>query len=151
MSGRMPTPFQVSLLQLLFQNLPIPNVGNAAGLQPSEVPGSYYLGLHHADPTASGNQSDKEATYPGYTRQAVPRSSVGWSVSASPSSAQNAAAITFPVCVDGSESLPWFTIGLQASGPTAIMFEGPLSTPLTVSKGSTPSFPIDACSVMIGA
>jgi hypothetical protein len=66
-------------------------------------------------------------------------------------SAQNATAIVFPRCVDGTELLTHYAIGLRHSGPTVYMWSGRLSTPMSVVPGFTPSFPVDACSFGIGS
>ena len=44
--------FEDDLLQLIFQNLSAPNIGDAAGLQPSATPGNLYASLHTALPAA---------------------------------------------------------------------------------------------------
>ena len=49
--------FENSLLQLLFNNVDIANIGDAGGLQNSAVAGSFYLALHTADPGEAGDQA----------------------------------------------------------------------------------------------
>lgn len=150
MSGRMPNSFQNSIMLLLFNNTAIANVGSVAGLQPSSSAGSLYVGLNTADPGAAGTQATSEAAYTSYARQAVARSGAGWTISgSSPTSAQNTAAVTFPACTGSSETETWFTVGLQSSGATVAMFQGPLTSSLAVSSGITPSFAIDACTCTI--
>ncbi len=66
-------------------------------------------------------------------------------------SAQNAAAIVFPRCEEGTELLTHYSVGLKPSGPTMYMWSGRFSTPVSIVPGFTPSFPIDACSFGLGA
>lgn len=71
--------FLIDMLELYFQNLDHPYVGDTAGLQNSAAAGSFYISLHTASP-AGGNQQTSEATYTGYARVAVARSAGGWTV-----------------------------------------------------------------------
>lgn len=146
MSGRLSNQAQNDLMLLLFNNTAWSTVGGSGGIPGSSPAGSFYCALHTADPTAAGNQSSSEAAYTGYARQAVARSSGGWTVSgSSPTSATNTAAITFPLCTGGAETETWFSIGVSPSGATEALFQGPLSPSLNVSNGIIPSFAIAAC------
>jgi len=131
------------LLLLLFNNTALANVGNAAGLQPSGVAGSFFVALHTADPGEAGDQTTSEATYTSYARVAVARSSAGWTVSGTaPTQAANAAAVTFAQCTGGSNVITYFSIGLITSGASVIVASGVLTASLTVSNLITPSFAI---------
>ena len=130
--------FETALLNLIFQNTAAANIGNAGGLQPSSAAGSFYIALHTANPTASGNQTSSEAAYTGYARVAVNRTSGGWTVSGANYS--NAAAVTFPACTGGSETETYFSIGTASSGTGEIVLFGALTSSLAVSNGITPSF-----------
>ena len=46
--------FENDLLQLLFNNVDIADIGDAAGIQNSATAGSLYLALHTADPGEAG-------------------------------------------------------------------------------------------------
>ena len=107
-----------------------------------------YVSLHTADPTAAGTQSSSEAAYSGYARVAVARSSAGWSISGE--TVSNAAAITFPSSTSGPESETWFGVGTAASGAGVLLWAGPLSAPLVVNSGITPSFAIGALQITEG-
>lgn len=135
-----------SLLSHLFLNTAWTNVGDAAGLLPSAAAGSFYVSLHTADPGETGDQTTNEATYTGYARVAVARSSGGWTLSGTaPTQVANAALITFPACTAGSNTITHFSVG-RASGTAAgeiIMF-GALSASLAVSAGITPQFAVSA-------
>ena len=70
-----------NLMLLVFNNTAWANVGNAGGLLPSSVAGSFYISLHTADPGETGSQTTSEANYTGYARVGVARSSAGFTVS----------------------------------------------------------------------
>lgn len=72
---------ETNLLNLLFNNVDWPNVGDAAGLQNSATAGSFYVALHSSDPGDAGNQTTNEVSYTGYARVDVARSAGGFTVS----------------------------------------------------------------------
>jgi hypothetical protein len=131
---------ETAILQLYFNNTDHANIGDAAGLQNSASAGSFYISLHTADPTETGSQTSSEATYTSYARVAVARSGAGWTVSGA--NASNAAAINFPACTGGTNSITHFGIGSDASGAGNLFFKGALGATLSVSSGITPSFAI---------
>ena len=137
--------FETSLLSLIFLNTDIANIGDAAGLQNSAAAGSLYVSLHTADPGETGNQTTSEATYTSYARVAVARSGAGWAVSGN--TADNAAAVTFPACTGGTNTITHFGIGTDASGVGTLLFSGALTASLAVSSGITPSFATGALDI----
>jgi hypothetical protein len=129
------TSFDNSLLQLIFQAATITSLAqNATG-----GTGNLYISLHTADPTG-GNQNTSEATYTGYSRVAVVRTSSGWTVTSN--STTNFAAITFPACNGATSSLVTnVAIGQNATGTAGqIYYTGALTANVNVSNGVTPSF-----------
>ena len=136
--------FRLSLANLLLQNAAIADIGNTAGLQPSGVAGSLYIGLHTADPTLTGNQTTNEATYTGYARVAVPRTSAAWTTTAG--TFANAATVTFPAATAGTNTITYFSIGTLASGTGDLLLSGALTSSLAVSAGISPSFAVGALS-----
>ena len=52
--------FETSLLQHIFNNTAIANVGDATGLPASATAGSLWVSLHTADPGEAGTQSTSE-------------------------------------------------------------------------------------------
>ena len=132
--------FETALLNLYFLNTDHANIGDASGLQNSATAGSFYISLHTADPGETGTQTTSEATYTSYARVAVARSGAGWTVSGN--NASNAAAINFPACTGGSNSITHFGIGSDSSGTGNLFFKGALTSTLAVSSGITPSFAI---------
>ena len=80
---------ETSLMALLFNNTAWSAVGS--GLAATTTAGSFYISLHTANPGGSGSQTTSEAAYTSYARQAVARSSGGWTVSGNaPTSATTA-------------------------------------------------------------
>jgi hypothetical protein len=139
------------LLKLIFQNTNWANLGDATGLRGSSTAGSFYISLHTGNPGQTGNQTTSEAAYTSYARQAVARSSGGWTVTGSnPTTAENAAAITFPQCSGGSETETYMVVGRDSGTATGeIIFYGALTSSLAVSNGITPSFAINALTVTL--
>lgn len=131
---------ETALLNLIFTNTDWANVGDAAGLQNSATAGSFYISLHTADPGEAGTQTTSEATYTSYARVAVARSGAGWTVSAA--NASNTAAVNFPACTGGTNSITHFGIGSDLTTAGNLFFKGALGAALSVSSGITPSFAI---------
>lgn len=137
--------FENDLMKLIFQNLDAANIGDATGLRGSTAAGNLYVSLHTADPGETGDQTTNEATYTGYARVAVVRSSGGWTVTAN--AVENAAAITFPQCTSGSNTITHFAVGTASSGAGKILYKGALSASLAVSNGITPEFAVGALDI----
>lgn len=137
MSG-LGTAAKTALLKLILQNVAWANVGDAAGLQPSTVAGNVYVALHTADPTAAGDQSSGEATYPGYARVAVPRSAAKWGVAGG--IAQNLDDIVFAICgaIGAPQAITHFSIGLASAGAGVIIGSNALPSTLLVSQNIIP-------------
>lgn len=138
--------FETDLLELYFQNVDHPNVGDAAGLQNSAAAGNMHISLHTASPGETGTQTTSECAYTGYARVAVARSAGGFTVSGN--NASNAAVVTFGQKTAGTdETVTHFGIGSDASGAGNLFFYGALTASLLVSNGITPSFAIGALDV----
>lgn len=141
--------FENDLMKLIFQATPIANLADNAATSPLT---SLYVSLHTADPGETGNQTTSEATYTGYSgggRQAVVRTSSGWTVSAN--TATNAAIVAFGACTAGSpNTITYAAVGTASSGTGKLLYSGAISSPsggLVVNPGITPSFAIGAISV----
>lgn len=137
--------FETNLLELIFNNTALENIGNAGGLPASTAAGSLYVALFTADPGEEGAQTN-EATYTGYARVAVARSGAGWTVSGN--NVSNAAAVTFGECSAGTNTITHFAI-LTASTSGDMLFSGALTSSLSVSSGITPEFAIGALDVNV--
>jgi hypothetical protein len=130
--------FETDLLELIFNNLAIANIGDASGLQPSGAAGSLYVSLHTADPGEAGDQTTSETSYTNYARVAVARSGAGWTIVGN--NVSNTSAINFPQCTGGSATITHFGIGTASSGAGNLLFKGALTASLAVSAGITPQF-----------
>lgn len=130
---------ETNIAKLIFQNVACPDIGDAAGLQPSGAAGVLEISLHTADPGEGGNQSTNECAYTGYARVPVVRGAGTWDVTGDVAS--NLAAITFGLCTVGVETVKFFGIGADHAGAGHLHFIGAVAD-LAVSPGITPSFAI---------
>lgn len=136
----MSNTFETALLNLLFNNSNIANMGDATGVRGSSSAGSFYIALYTADPGESGTATTNEATYTSYARVAVARSGAGWSVSGN--QASNAAAVAFATCTGGSNTITHAGIVQNSSGAGDLYISGALTSSLAVSNGIAPNFAI---------
>lgn len=130
--------FESEILELILNNVAVPLVGDASGLQPSAADGNLYLALHTADPTGAGNQTTNEVAYTSYARLAMVRDGTKWTVTAGVG--ENAALESFPACTGGSATATHVSIGTAVSGVGKIVAFGALTSPLAISSGITPEF-----------
>jgi hypothetical protein len=124
------------LLLLLFNNTNFANVGDATGLRGSSTAGALFVSLHTADPGEAGTQSTSEATYTSYTRVSVPRSGSNWTVTGN--SVSPAAAVEFPTCTGGTNTITHFGVGLASTGANTLIYKGAVTPTIAVSSGITP-------------
>ena len=134
----MSNAFETELLDLIFTNAAIANIGDAGGLQPSATAGSLYLSLHSADPGEAGDQTTNEVAYTNYARVAVVRTAGGWTVAGN--TASNTALVQFPQCGASGATATYAGIGTVSSGAGLLMFSGQLSSSLTIANLITPQF-----------
>jgi len=130
--------FENDLLQLIFNNVDIADIGDAGGLQNSATAGSLYVALHTADPGEAGDATTNETAYTDYARVAVARTAGGWTVSGS--SVTNTAQITFPQCGVTGATITHASITTASSGASKILYSGALSSSLAVANQITPFF-----------
>ena len=131
--------FEDDNLEHLFINLALPNLGDAAGLQPSAGAGSFFTSLLTALPAESvSDQTVNEATYVPYARIGVARSAAGWTVAAGV--VDNDSPITYAQATSGTDTLTHFGLGFLVSGAGFLDMVGVLATALAVSVGITPEF-----------
>ena len=130
--------FENDILQLLFNNVDIADIGDAGGIQNSVSAGSLYVVLHIADPGEAGDATTNETAYTNYARVAVARTAGGWTVSGS--SVNNTAQITFPQCGVTGATITHASITTAASGASKILYSGALSSSLAVANQITPFF-----------
>lgn len=121
------TTFASDELKLIYNATAIANVADNAGTSPIT---NVYVSLHTADPS-SGNQTTNETSYTSYARQAVARTSSGWTVTGA--SCSPVANIVFPISTGGTPTITNFATGTVVSS-TGLVFDAGTVTPnITVS------------------
>lgn len=135
--------FNQALLDHLFLNADIANVGDATGLRGSSTAGSFYWALYTQWPGRGGNQSTNETTYTGYSRKAGARNSGGFVRSGQ--SISPAADVEFDQCTGGaSQDVTHFSVGVASSGAGLIIRMGVFGTalgPFTAATSDTITIP----------
>lgn len=132
-----------SILALIFNATAWADIAQDDGSGPLT---NLYIALHTADPGVAGNQTSNEATYGGYARQAVVRTTSGWAVP-SGGSTHNEGIIQFPECSGGTETITHVSIGTLVSGAGIILYSGALTTPREISSGIIAQFIASALTV----
>ena len=131
--------FETDLLEHIFENVAIANVGDAGGLPISVSAGSLYIALFTASPTDTGSFAN-EATYTGYARAAIGRTVGNWTTASGATTNTNA--ITFAACTALSDTVTHFAICKDLSTSTSdfMVYWGALTASLAISAGITPEF-----------
>lgn len=104
-----------------------------------------YLSLHTTFPGETGTQETNEATYVGYERMPLPRTSDGWTLTGG--TAKNAVAVNFPTCTASPQTVTYLGIGTQETGEGKLLYYGALSSPLAITVGRNIKFPINAITI----
>jgi len=120
-----------SILLLLFNGTAIADLAENEVASPSA---NIEVALHTGDPGEAGTQLTSEATYGGYARVAVARTSGGWTVTGN--SVSPAAAITFVEASSGSETITHFSVGVDVGD--VIMYSGTVTPNIVVTTGVIP-------------
>lgn len=142
--------FEDDLMDLIITNVDCPNVGDAAGLQNSAAAGSWHISLHTATLAETHTlQTQSEAAYTNYARQAVARSTAQWTVGATPGLADNDNAITFPQSGSGPETETDFGMGFVISGAGNLQIYDALAASLIVNNLTTPEFAAGALDISL--
>lgn len=129
--------FENELLEHIFNNADIADIGDAAGLQNSVAAGSLYVSLHTGDPGETGDQTTSEIAYTGYARVAVARDGSGWTVTANSVSPQ--ANITFGEMTGGAGgTVTHFVVGTASSAAGKLLYSGTVTPNLAVTTGVIP-------------
>lgn len=127
--------FENDWMKLIFNATAITSIADNAASSPLT---NLYVSLHTADPGETGTQTTNESAYTSYARVAVARTSGGWTVTNN--TAVNVAAVTFPQCTGGSETLTYFAVGTNSSGTGKVLYSGALTSSLAVSTNVIPEF-----------
>ena len=130
--------FRNALAKLIFHNLPIPNVGDFPGLQPSAIAGELFIALHTEDPTLAGKQSSNEVsvqTWPTYARVSLNRTPSRWQIVGNLIS--NIGEIRFPQMVGGTNTvIKFYSIGMKQIGDTEMITYGAINPWKTATNGT---------------
>lgn len=121
------TTFATNELALIYNATTIANLAQNATSSPIT---NVYCALHTADPH-TGDQTTSETSYTGYARQAVARTSGGWSVASG--SCSPVANIVFPVSTSGTPTITYFSTGFNSSGASQLIDSGTVTPNITVS------------------
>lgn len=132
--------FEQEILDLIFLNTNIANIGDATGLRGATTVGSLYFALHTADPGEAGDQTTSECNYTSYARVTAARTGTNFSRAGSVMSVAVAQVFPNP---SNLTSLPQtathFSIGTAPSGTGKILFRGALTPNIVISNtGSSP-------------
>ena len=133
--------FENGVLQLLFRNSALLNIGDATGLVGSAVVGDFWIALHTANPGEPSTQQTNEIAYTSYARVAVVRGPTGWNVTGN--QVTNAALVQFPTCTGGTATATHFSVGVDDGfvlGVHTLIAYGALASPLTITSGIQPQF-----------
>jgi len=133
--------FENEFMKLLFQNVAIAGIGDAAGLQPSAVAGSLYLRLCTDATVANDATVGTECAYTGYVAKgiAVARTSGAWSVTANV--IKNVAELLFGACTATPETVKYVEVWRNNTGAgLADRIAWREITPLAVDAGDQPKF-----------
>lgn len=135
------TEFANALLNHIFNNVALANIGDAAGL-PAGTAGNLYLSLHTADPGYTGDQTTSEIVYTGYQRIAVARNNASPKWTVLNRAAVNVDPATWPECTAGSGTVLVVGVGTASSGAGHLIYRAYVTVPsggLEISTGITPN------------
>lgn len=141
MAGSMKDSMETDLLELIFQNIALENIGDAGGLQPSSATGSFYVALYSVAPTDSAQGT--ELTYTGYDRVGIARDVSGFDVAGN--NISNAAAVTFGEMTAGGPetALAFGYCEADVTGADDQIIWGDITSPgagLVINNGVIPEF-----------
>jgi len=104
-----------------------------------------YMALATVTGAVSDTMSTNEATYTNYTRQAVVRTTSGWTAPSGGATA-NAAAIDYPQCGVTGNTIVAAKTGV-ATGASQVLHYGDLNASIAVSSLIRPTFDIGAVTI----
>jgi len=129
--------FENDLLLLIFNNVAIANIGDAAGLLGSAAAGTFWYSLHTADPGEAGTAPTNETAYTGYARISKARSGANFVVTGN--SVSPGADVDFGECTAApGAALTHFGIVNTASGAGKLLYKGTLTPNITMAVGVIP-------------
>lgn len=124
--------FENDLLKLIFNATAIADLAENDASSPATT---LSVALHTADPGESGTQATNEASYTGYARITVARTSGGWTVTNN--SVSPVANIDFGECTAScTGSLTHWSVGTGVSNK--LLYKGTLTPNITMATGVIP-------------
>lgn len=129
--------YENDYMKLIFNNVAIPLIGDAAGIPPSVAAGSLFLSLHTADPGEAGTQLTNETAYTGYARIAVARTTAGFTVTANATNLVANADFGSCTALPGT-ALTHFGIGVAGTAAGKLLYKGTLTPNITMAVGVIP-------------
>lgn len=130
--------FEAAMLDLIFANANIANIGDATGLRGAASAGQLFVSLHSADPGEAGNQATNEVSYTGYARVGRNRASGAGGFTRSGNSVRPTENVDFGECTAGTVTATHFGIGVAVSGGTLLLYKGTISPTIAIAPGVTP-------------
>ena len=136
----------LNYLKLLFQNLPIAGIGDAAGLQPSAAAGNLYIRFCTDAVAVDADTLGTESAYTGYVAGgvAIPRTEAAWIVAYDDgllkAIVSAVAEIVFGDCTGAPENVAYVECWANNTGNTLadrITFYE-LPAPIAITAGMTP-------------
>lgn len=129
--------YESAILKLMFNATAIANIADNAASGPLT---NLYVSAHTADPGEAGDQTTNEATYTSYARVAVARTTGGWTESSG--SVSPVAAISWPACTGGTNTLTHFGVGSLSTGAGVLYYSGTVTPNIAVSNTVTPQLSV---------
>ena len=131
--------YETDMLELIFENVDCPNIGDATGLRGATTPGSFYVTLTTTAITDAGTITG-ECNYTGFARVGVTRATGSWTTASGSSS--NTAAITFgEKTAGGDETVGWVGLCYASTLDVAdVIMWAALDATLSVTNGTIPEF-----------
>lgn len=123
-----------AILALIFNATAWANYADNAVTAPET---NIHCALATADPGDAGTMATSEATYTGYARVNVARTTGGWSAPATGSTSP-VATISFPAGTGGAGTVTHFSAGKTGGGAVAILFSGTVTPNIVTGNGVTP-------------
>lgn len=119
------------ILKLIYNATAIANIADNTVTSPLT---NIFVALHTADPGVGGTQATSEATYTGYARATVARTTGGWTVTGN--SASPVSNIGFGACTAGSNTVLFWSTGAAVSGASKIFHSGVIGTSVGAFTGA---------------
>lgn len=125
-----------NVLNLILCAQAIANIADNAGSSPAT---SLWWSLHTADPGDTGTQGTSEASFTGYARTSIARTTAGIAVSTSDGTASPVAAVTFPQATSTSTGTITHAALGMTSATTAgiILYSGAVSPNVNYGQSVT--------------